>query len=98
MINLSEQELDLVKNILGRYIRKEQEAYIYGSRVKNTNTKYSDIDIMLIGKRLPDVEMLMLKEAFSESNLPYRVDVQNKANVENKFFQLIEPSLVKIQL
>lgn len=75
MIDLEDRYLDLVREIVHR-LAPNCEVRIFGSRVRGTARKYSDIDLALVGtKKLPDQIISELKQAFSESDLPYRVDV-----------------------
>ncbi|WP_146079996.1 nucleotidyltransferase domain-containing protein, partial [Brachyspira murdochii] len=45
MINLTENEIQIIKDILKKHI-KYGKVYLFGSRVKGTNKKFSDIDIV----------------------------------------------------
>lgn len=75
MIDLEEHYLDLVRAIVHR-MAPQCEVRIFGSRVRGTARKYSDIDLAIVGSgRLPDHLISDLQQAFSESDLPYRVDV-----------------------
>ena len=58
-------------------------AYVFGSRVvlnaadRARLKPHSDLDLLLQGPRLKLHEAYALKEAFSESDLPMRVDTVN---------------------
>ncbi len=76
---LTPQELDTVKNVL-RIGAPHHRALAFGSRVQTDQPRkayknHSDLDIALAGPNLPPHEMFALREAFSESDLPFRVDV-----------------------
>ena len=50
--------------------------YLFGSRARGTNGKFSDIDIALdAGKSLPAVDVDEVKSMFKESNILYFIDV-----------------------
>lgn len=56
---------------------------IYGSRVKNTQTKYSDIDFILKQSNLNTHHLEDLIDDIIESDLPYLCDIQLFENIKN---------------
>jgi uncharacterized protein len=57
-----------------------QQALAFGSRVRQGTVSkplkpHADLDIALTGSHSPAHGMFALREAFSESDLPFRVDV-----------------------
>ena len=65
-------------------------AWVYGSRVKWTSRPQSDLDLVVFTK--PDQERRVsdLREAFEESNLPFRVDLFVWDAVPEQFRKQIE--------
>jgi len=55
--------------------------YVFGSRViddvaaRQRVKPYSDLDLAIVGEPLPLEQLFALREAFSESDLPMRVDI-----------------------
>ena len=43
MINLEDKYIDFIKKTISKYLGSF-EVYLYGSRVKGTSKKYSDVD------------------------------------------------------
>jgi len=85
MIDLSLEHLELLKRIL-REKAPECRARIFGSRVNGNSKKYSDIDIALSGDHKIDWrKMEEIKLAFSESHLPFLVDVVDWNDVSETF-------------
>ncbi|MDR1290924.1 MAG: nucleotidyltransferase domain-containing protein [Planctomycetaceae bacterium] len=75
MIDISEKELKMVLDIIVN-LASDCEVRVFGSRFKGTAKKYSDIDLVIVGKEKLGLKRLgELKEAFDESDLPYRVDI-----------------------
>lgn len=67
------------------------EVRAFGSRVQGTHKKYSDLDLALISdKSIPIRTMALLKEAFSESDLPFKVDLVDWAMISEEFRKVIE--------
>ena len=75
MIDVGRSHLATVTRILADHV-PECEVRVFGSRVAGTAKHYSDLDLALIGHREIDWDTLrQLREAFEESDLPFRVDV-----------------------
>jgi predicted nucleotidyltransferase len=58
---------------------------LFGSRATGEARRYSDVDIGLAGEPLAMDALARLTDAFEESDLPYRVDVVNLANMSETF-------------
>jgi len=89
-MHLRHSELALVQSILQDHI-PDLEVWIFGSRVHRRTLKpFSDIDLAVIAEA-PIATALMgeLKEAFAESDLPYRVDVVDYASASQTFRDII---------
>ena len=90
MISVSSKEFEIIKNILNSYIKKGK-VYAFGSRYKNNNRKFSDFDIAIdTGEKLSFEFLNILKDAFEESDLPYRVDIIDYNNISDKFKKIID--------
>lgn len=73
------------------------EIYVYGSRVKGTAVKYSDVDIALnSGEEIPFDTVLKLKAFFSDSTFPYMVDIIDLNSISENFKNRIQKDLFKI--
>ncbi len=76
---LTPHELHTVRNVL-RLCAPHHQALAFGSRVQTKPSRkacksHSDLDIALAGPNLALHDMFALRDAFSESDLPFRVDV-----------------------
>ena len=90
MICVSSKEFDIIINILHSYIKKGK-VYAFGSRYKNNNRKFSDLDIAIdTGKKLSFEFLNILKDAFEENDLPYRVDIIDYNNISDKFKKIVD--------
>ena len=73
------------------------EIYVYGSRVKGTAVKYSDVDSALkSGEEIPFDTVLKLKAFFSDSTFPYMVDIIDLNSISENFKNRIQKDLFKI--
>jgi len=90
-MKLDGANIAIVQNILGSII-PEYKVWIFGSRVHGRTLKpFSDIDLAIIADAPIDSGRLReLKEAFSESDLPYRVDVVDYASASQTFRDIIQ--------
>ncbi len=95
-IDLSQNELDEISRLIGKHL-PNTEIWAYGSRVKHTSNPKSDLDLVAITDKTNSRAIYDLKEAFEESNLPFRVDLfvwdeipdEFKSNIENEHIVLI---------
>jgi len=97
MLQLEPDHLHIVKSILKKNIPKKH-AVIFGSRVTTTFKPHSDIDICVMDKHpLSFKKLADLREAFSESDLPMRVDIVDWASITPEFRAIIKMAFVEIQ-
>ncbi len=101
---MSEAQIDIrpdhwaiVRDILQRHVPKHA-VWAFGSRAKWTAKEYSDLDLAIITESpLPLATSAALAEDFSESDLPWKVDIVDWAETSEKFRQIIERDRVVVQ-
>ena len=76
--------------------------WAYGSRARggapdNRVKPYSDLDLIVGGEPLRGLEAWKLEEAFDESRLPFRVEVQHEAEISAEFRARIAGDFVVLQ-
>ena len=92
MICVSDFELDIILNIIKKHA-SDCDVLAFGSRYKWTPKDYSDLDLAFVqkeGGKLGLNRIGHLKEAFSESDLPYRVDVLDYNAISPEFRAIID--------
>jgi uncharacterized protein len=68
----------------------EAKIYLFGSRARDTNSEWSDIDIALdAGKELPSVSIMELNDIMVATNMPYKVDVVDLYSVSEQMRTII---------
>ena len=101
MVDLKPEYLDALKKILKEY-GPDYEVWIFGSRVTGKASVNSDIDLVLIGKTPIDWRKIEeIKEALSESDIPFMADVLDwhcispefQKNIHARYEVLQKPSL-----
>jgi uncharacterized protein len=90
-IDLTKDELKVILKIL----ENRQDAVVFGSRTKGKSKKFSDLDICLKDS-IKGSEYELLKEAFEESNLPFKVDLIEYDMISPFFKDLIDKEGIKI--
>ena len=95
-LNLENKYIDFINKFISEQL-KDVEIYIFGSRAQNTATEYSDVDIALKAKDVIDLNVILnLKSIFQDSIFPYKVDIIDLKNIDEKFFNIIKNDLIKI--
>jgi predicted nucleotidyltransferase len=95
-IDISPKDFKTVKTILERYV-SEYEVKAFGSRVTWTATEASDLDLVIMTETpLMTLKLADLKEAFSESDLPFKVDVVDWAGTKEGFRKIINKQAMTI--
>ncbi|MBT6844114.1 MAG: nucleotidyltransferase domain-containing protein [Candidatus Melainabacteria bacterium] len=94
MINIEARHLKILRDILSKV---GVSFYVFGSRAKGTNRKFSDLD--LIYKEPIDIGSLGdIRYQLEESNLPYKVDIINYHDCKDSFIDLIKQDLIELDL
>ena len=99
-IQLRPQDRKEVERILSQFVPNE-EVWAYGSRVDGSGHELSDLDLVI--RHPADLQvsagliLAELREAFSESNLPFLVNVHDWARLTAAFWANIEAKHVVIQ-
>lgn len=97
MISLLPEELKEVQHILARHI-PDRDVYAFGSRVDGQGWQHSDLDLVIMGDEPVDLlTRALLREAFEESWLPFRVDLGEWATTGESFRRIIEQKRALIQ-
>lgn len=93
IIDIEPEHLKMVQSVFARNLPFKQ-VWAYGSRVKFTARKTSDLDCAVFGAT--DSEIFKAQEAFDESDIPFEVQLLNwetipddfKENIKKEYFVL----------
>ena len=89
-IDLPPGDRRLVLNILRAHLPQNTKVWVFGSRATGRARRYSDLDLAIdAGRRLTLHQTARLAEAFSESDLPYRVDLVDWHDIEDRWRETI---------
>ena len=87
----------IVRDTLQRHV-PDREVWAFGSRVQGRAKRYSDLDLAIISDTpLPLRVLTRLADDFSDSDLPWRVDLVDWATTSEPFRGTIERKKVVIQ-
>ncbi|KDE18956.1 hypothetical protein AZ09_15140 (plasmid) [Acetobacter aceti 1023] len=95
-IDITPEERAIVLRILNDIV-PNREVRAFGSRVTGKAKPFSDLDLAIMGDEpLPLETRARLEEAFSESNLPWKVDVIDWSSIDLSFKKIIRKmSIIK---
>ncbi len=80
----------LVLEILRAHLPRNTKAWVFGSRASGRARRYSDLDLAIdAGRRLTLDEVARLAEAFSDSDLPYKVDLVDWHDIDDRWRRII---------
>lgn len=82
---LTERDLNTIFSILRKY-EAISLVHVFGSRALGTHKPGSDIDLAIMNDGVPDKTFVQLQGDFSESSLPYRVDLVDFTRLTHKEF------------
>jgi uncharacterized protein len=89
MITLKPEHLDFISSCLRQYL-PEGRFLAFGSRVYGKPHRYSDLDIAIVtDKPLDMVTLSSLNDVFTESDLPFKVDLVDWQRITPEFQNII---------
>lgn len=99
ILQIKPAHLKKIKQILKTTIpdHEDHEVRAFGSRVTGTAKPHSDLDLTIISKQtIPLGTIALLRQAFSESDLPFKVDIVDWASISPEFREIIEKDSVTL--
>lgn len=97
MLDLLPEHLRIVRTILAEAL-PGYHVLAFGSRTDGTAGKFSDLDLLVQTDQPLSYALLgRVRDAFSESDLPFRVDIMDSATIDEGFRALVEPGLVTVR-
>lgn len=97
ILEVQPNHLAIVHDILAAHLPAHAKVWAFGSRVSGRVKPYSDLDLLIdAGRRMTISESANLSEAFSESDLPWKVDFIDLHGTEDYFLRRIEPDCVPL--
>ncbi|MCU6434201.1 nucleotidyltransferase domain-containing protein [Undibacterium sp. Jales W-56] len=95
-IAITPEQWQIVAAILQKHV-PDKEVWAFGSRATHTEKPYSDLDLAIISDAGLTLSLLAaIEHDFSESDLPFKVDVVDWAAISPAFRGIIESCRVRI--
>jgi len=89
MLDIEERDKTEVLRILTRYL-PDIEVRAFGSRITGRAGKFSDLDLVAMTTHPLTVQTkIALQDSFSDSNLPFTVDIVDWASADGNFRNII---------
>lgn len=97
MLDIEERDKAEVLQIINSYL-PDIEVRAFGSRVTGRAGKFSDLDLVVMTKKtLAFDTKIALQDSFSDSNLPFTVDIVDWASTDESFRKIIQNKSEVIQ-
>lgn len=95
-LDLTPGQLSIVREVLEKYV-PGREVLAFGSRVTGKARKFSDLDLAVMGDEPTGLSvMASLNEAFTESDLPFKVDIVDWPRTTDTFREVIRQESVVV--
>lgn len=96
-IEVNSSEWEIIQEILTKIV-PDKEVFAFGSRAKFLAKPFSDLDLAIKGYLPLTLDLLAdLSNAFSDSNLSYKVDIVEWCNITKAFREIIIKDSVLIK-
>lgn len=96
LIDIRPDLLKIIQDILVEHV-PECDVFVFGSRAKWTAQDTSDLDLCVKGSEALSLKTLAaLRDAFSLSRIPYKVDVVDWHRISDSFRQAIQEDLLPL--
>lgn len=96
-MKVQNKELALIQKILGDIV-PHCEVWAFGSRVNGNPKPFSDLDLVMLDRQPISLDTRAnLAEAFSESDLPWKVDLLDWHSISPEFQKIIQANYEVIQ-
>jgi predicted nucleotidyltransferase len=90
-------DLAEIVRILASHV-PDREVWAFGSRVNGTAKNFSDLDLAIRGDKPVSIATIAdLRDAFRESDLPFKVDVIDWAATQDHFRRIVEKQHVVLR-
>lgn len=95
-IDIRKGHWEIIRSTLEKYV-PQYEIWAFGSRAKWSAKEFSDLDIAIISDKPISIAILAnLEEDFSESSLPFNVDIIDWSTIDESFKKIISEQKIGI--
>ena len=95
-LDITDEQREIIQLLIKKYL-PDTLVWAFGSRVQYKAKKESDLDLAAFIKPEQNSDFFELKDAFEESDLPFRVDLLDWNKIPENFKENIEAEYMVIQ-
>jgi len=95
MLDLEPRHLAIVAAIIRDQL-PGREVRAFGSRINGRASRFSDLDLVVMGGPVGWAELGRVRDDFSESDLPFKVDLMAWDDLTPEFRKIIEADYVAV--
>ncbi len=94
-MDIHPEQASIVKQILKKHLPLGSKVWVFGSRAVKAKKEFSDLDLAIDSNQILPLSILSsLAHDFSESDLPYKVDVVDLNNINDNFRNKIRIEMI----
>lgn len=94
--DLSNNQIKKILNCISLHLPKVK-VFAFGSRVKGTSKKYSDLDLALdTGEPISLSIITKIKSSLSETDIPFLIDIIDYRSIDKDFKSLIDEQKIHL--
>lgn len=94
-MDITSEQAAIVQEILKKNLLSDVNVWVFGSRAVKAKKKFSDLDLAIESKQILPISIISsLEHDFSESNLPFKVDVVDLNNISEIFRNKIQAEMI----
>ena len=94
-IALLQSEIELIKNVINLYL-PNAVVTIFGSRVKGTSKRFSDVDILIDNQKEIKIDLMNKIKSEISQNIEYLIDILDITKISDEFKNIILQMGIKI--
>jgi type I restriction enzyme S subunit len=92
---IAAEHYQILREILSAHLPPTSKIWVFGSRAGGHVKPFSDLDLAIdAGRPLTLTESAALRDAFSESDLPWKVDILDRQTAAPDFWDAIAPAAI----
>ena len=96
-IDITSEDWDIISAILQKHI-PNKTVWAFGSRVTGKAKPYSDLDLVIVSETPLSLDLsASLEHEFTESDLPFKVDIVDWATTNVGFRKIIEKQRIVLR-
>jgi len=94
-MDITPEQVKIIRQILKKQLPVNTKVWLFGSRATKAKKEFSDLDLAIDSNQTLSLSiMASLEHDFSESDLPYKVDIVDLNNISESFRKKIQTEMI----